>query len=615
MEHVKLNLSQLAPCSHVARIVQASEDEDRALLESIRRHGLLENLIVARRDGLDGVFEVVAGQRRLAAIRQLNKSGDWDGRRKVQCLALDDDALPAEISLAENYARAQMSAYDEIMAFKSLEVAGGTPEMIARRFGITERKVRQRLRLADVAPPILEEYRDGQLSLDVLRAYALTADQDRQLQVHSELQGGGYHHEYSVRNRLTDAMHRSDGKLAKFVGVTEYEEAGGSVMRDLFSESDGYFWLQDSTLLNKLATAKLNEEAEKLTADGWKFALAVPDYTYDLRQNFDRIDVEIEPEGADLEKLDALDERIGQANQRTMQAKQGSDEYRAAMDDWDEADDEREEFVDELEQKALEAHKGESGCVVTINHAGEIEVHRGLVRESDERPGTENDASGPAETGKKDWPLSLYDDLRHWRGTVIRAQLASNPDLAFDLAAYEMACSLLSDTHVQKATNIGASYSDERPLNRKSVADYEDWNVGEKDLAEQWVTLDLAWLEERIEDRFAAFCNLESEEKNRIFAYCVAQATKNFLLKDGWKPRHYETVVDMMEVDFSRFSPDPVHFLKKLSVEQIAAVMAKNHGPECVAAVRTMKKGEAVQYASTALRALVYPYIPDCIGG
>ena len=69
--------------------------------------------------------------------------------------------------------------------------------------------------------------------------------------------------------------------------ISDYEAAGGSILRDLF-EHDGGGWLLDVPLLDRLVTEKLKAEAETIAAEGWKWievAVGFP-YGYDdgLRQ-------------------------------------------------------------------------------------------------------------------------------------------------------------------------------------------------------------------------------------------------------------------------------------------------------------------------------------------
>ncbi|WP_353744671.1 hypothetical protein [Sphingomonas sp. 66-10] len=80
---------------------------------------------------------------------------------------------------------------------------------------------------------------------------------------------------------------RAADKRALFVGIDAYVAAGGGVMRDLFDEDDGG-WLTDPALLDRLVGEKLEQEAERITAEGWKWdsnAIDLPwKITYGMRE-------------------------------------------------------------------------------------------------------------------------------------------------------------------------------------------------------------------------------------------------------------------------------------------------------------------------------------------
>src|SRR3546814_4340975 len=68
-------------------------------------------------------------------------------------------------------------------------------------------------------------------------------------------------------------------KRGLFVGIDAYTEAGGCVLRDLFTADDGG-WLQDAALLDTLVAAKLQAEAERIGGEGWKWVTAAVDLPY-----------------------------------------------------------------------------------------------------------------------------------------------------------------------------------------------------------------------------------------------------------------------------------------------------------------------------------------------
>ena len=103
----------------------------------------------------------------------------------------------------ENRIRAAMHPADEFVAMAALIDAGETIEAVAARFGVPERHVRQRLRLGKLAPELLDAYRDGDISLDVVTAFTLGADHAAQLAVWRQLKGHSYIQPYTVRRLLT----------------------------------------------------------------------------------------------------------------------------------------------------------------------------------------------------------------------------------------------------------------------------------------------------------------------------------------------------------------------------------------------------------------------------
>jgi hypothetical protein len=61
---------------------------------------------------------------------------------------------------------------DEYISLAALIEAGQPVEAVAIRFGVSEKHVRQRLRLGKVAPELLDAFRGGALSLAALTAFA-----------------------------------------------------------------------------------------------------------------------------------------------------------------------------------------------------------------------------------------------------------------------------------------------------------------------------------------------------------------------------------------------------------------------------------------------------------
>jgi ParB family transcriptional regulator, chromosome partitioning protein len=157
-----LFLEQLRLSPDNVRKTPATEAEDAELEASIRAKGILQNLIV-HSTGIDGkgVYLVDAGGRRLAILQKLAAEGVIDAKGyKVPCkIEQPEDAI--ETSLAENTIRAAMHPADEFVAMAALNDTGEAIDAVATRFGVSERHVRQRLRLGKLAPELLDAFRAG----------------------------------------------------------------------------------------------------------------------------------------------------------------------------------------------------------------------------------------------------------------------------------------------------------------------------------------------------------------------------------------------------------------------------------------------------------------------
>ncbi|HXE54619.1 MAG TPA: ParB N-terminal domain-containing protein, partial [Tepidisphaeraceae bacterium] len=90
---ISVSLSKLILSKRNPRRVKPERDAHRRMVASIRAHGLLAPLVVRADEG--GAFKVIAGNRRLAALRDVYK--DSAKPPKVPCIlrVVDDDAADA----------------------------------------------------------------------------------------------------------------------------------------------------------------------------------------------------------------------------------------------------------------------------------------------------------------------------------------------------------------------------------------------------------------------------------------------------------------------------------------------------------------------------------------
>jgi ParB family chromosome partitioning protein len=464
---ILIPLNKLAISERNIRRTDRRADLD-ALAASIKSLGLLQNLSVTRADG--DRFTVVAGGRRLAALKALAKQGAIARDFPVPCHILDDDTA-LESSLAENVQRVATDAMDEVDAFAALKHQGFDTTAIAQRFGCAIRHVEQRLALAALSPKLKAAYRKGDLSLDAARAFCIEPDVARQETVFKML-GKPVTHAGNVRAHLTHGRMRGTDRLARFVGLEAYETAGGSLTRDLFLDSEIY--VDDPPLMSRLANEKLEAFREDLLGKGWGWVNVNLGHGRFEGASGQRVQPTrhqpTENEAADLAKLEAeiqeLENALDEADDddaRWTERDRLEAEYQAMSETltcWD------------PQEMAL------AGVVISVEHDGRLFFAHGVVAKADvgkltklrrqrddanakrlrvkpERNVIEGEASDTDETApdgdafgdvtEAPWeepratlPRALVRDLTAIRTTAIRRELVKAPDTALALAVFAL---------------------------------------------------------------------------------------------------------------------------------------------------------------------------------
>lgn len=443
---ITIPLGKLVPSKANVRRVQ-SEAGRAELAASIEAHGLIHNL-VTRKAAKGPKFEVVAGGRRLGALRLLLEEG-----RTVQGVAvtkdypvravLNEEGSGTEISLAENDQREPMHPVDEVIAYRDLVEQGMAAEDIAARFGKSVVTVRQRLKLASLSPRILDAMRDNEVTLEQAKALAVSDDHAAQEAAWFD-QDGWSRNPGNLRSFLTSAHVRGNDRLARFVGLEPYEAAGGGVLRDLFAEDDMTF-LTDRPLLVKLASERLEVVADELRQHGWKWVEVALDNGVIHTSGFGRIHtVRREPTEAEQAELAALGLEYDELAEAVDGCAEGDPQIEA-----DEAKllcdlESRIEAIQSGAEAFDAAEKALAGCVVGISHAGTVQVTSGLVKAEDRKVlaalqrGAADDEDEQGQTAREGGSedaaaglsAALIEDLTAIRTAALRVELAARPQVA-----------------------------------------------------------------------------------------------------------------------------------------------------------------------------------------
>ncbi len=131
------------------------------LASSIRRHGVLQPIVVSRKG--DG-YELVAGHRRVLAARAA-------GRTMIPAVIREDVTDRLELALVENLQRADLNAIETARAYKLLmETYGLTQEKLAERVGKSRSQVANMLRALTAPQALQDAVLEGKISEGHLRA-------------------------------------------------------------------------------------------------------------------------------------------------------------------------------------------------------------------------------------------------------------------------------------------------------------------------------------------------------------------------------------------------------------------------------------------------------------
>lgn len=378
-------LSQLLPRRSKRNVRTTPRQSIPELAASIARVGLLQNLIVIL--SADGEqYEVVAGDRRLTALKLLAKKKRIAADYEVPCL-LVADASARTVSLAENVQRENMHPADQFVAFAALVKEGRPIEDIAGDFGVSPLVVQRRLKLANVSPRLLADYRSGNpgaVTLEQLMALTITDDHAAQEAAYygaPEWQRGAS----ALRDRLTEREINASHPLVRFVGLDAYTAAGGGLRRDLFAEGDAGTYLTDAALLETLVRGKLDAMAEDVRTEGWAWVDAVPHMSHADRQTFQNAPRQRrEPSARQARRIASLQTRLEKIDAELEDAYDAEDEDKAGT-----LESRREQVAEELQtvEDALQDYASEvravAGVIVTLDREGEAVIYRGLLREAE----------------------------------------------------------------------------------------------------------------------------------------------------------------------------------------------------------------------------------------
>ncbi len=155
--------------------VTFDEESIAELAQSIRQVGLIQPLVV--RKAPDGAFELVAGERRLRAVKSL-------GMENVTCIVEQgmEDESSAMMALIENLQREDLHYLEEAQCYNTLlSTYNLTQEELAARLGKSQSSIANKLRLLRLPEEVKSAMAEAHLTERHARALLKLKDEKTQL--------------------------------------------------------------------------------------------------------------------------------------------------------------------------------------------------------------------------------------------------------------------------------------------------------------------------------------------------------------------------------------------------------------------------------------------------
>ncbi|EEE2004256.1 ParB/RepB/Spo0J family partition protein [Salmonella enterica subsp. enterica serovar Kotte] len=596
-------LSELTKSPSNMRTVPYSAESVRSLADSIASLGLLHNLIVHSMP--DGQSGVAAGGRRLAALKLLASTGELNADYQAMAKRVPDD-LARIASIAENEQRLNTHPAEQIEGFRSLAEEGKTPSQIGAQLGYPTRHVQRMLKLAGLAPVLLEVLAKDEITVEQCQVLTLESDHSRQIQVWEDVKTSWQNPPVHVlRSRIVNSeISMRDSVRFAFVGRETYEAAGGFVREDLFSAEDGAGTV-DGLLVDRLLMTKLAAVAADIQQkEGWAWSKAreravlsrgadslefqlldipAPVYTSAEQQRLDELTDQYEAMGSECEESDAIE-----AEMLCIQT-----------------DAEIREWSDEV--------KADCGVVVSFSCSG-IQIQRGVrlvVPETDDNNSLVDTVpavpcSDVITITKPDAAegisLPLLTKMSSERTLAVQAALLQQPQKAVALLVWRLCtsvflgCSTYNHPFNISLTVSHSSLTSDAPTGKSGtayIAMMQEKERLEMILPENW------------KQDFTTFFSLDGETLMALMAFCTACSV------DGVQTRGMggtsRSKLDALETSIGFhmrdwWQPTKANFLTGLKHAQIVAALKDAGCTGAASDAGKMKKGDAAEFAEFRLR-------------
>ncbi|HDT2209897.1 TPA: ParB/RepB/Spo0J family partition protein [Escherichia coli] len=585
-EEVSVPLDSLIKSPLNVRTVPYSAESVSELADSIKGVGLLQNLVVHALPG--DRYGVAAGGRRLAALNMLAERdiipADWPVRVKI---------IPQELataaSMTENGHRRDMHPAEQIAGFRAMAQEGKTPAHIGDLLGYSPRHVQRMLKLADLAPVILDALAEDRITTEHCQALALENDTVRQVQVFEaacQSGWGGKPDVRVIRNLITESeVAVKDNTKFRFVGADAFSP--DELRTDLFSDDEGGY--VDRVALDAALLEKLQAVAEHLReAEGWEWCAGRMEPVGECREDAGTYRCLPEPEAVLTE---AEEERLNE-----LMARYDALENQCEESDLLEAEMKLMRCMAKVRAWTPEMRAG-SGVVVSWRY-GNVCVQRGVQLRSEDDVADDADRTEQVQekASVEEISLPLLTKMSSERTLAVQAALMQQPDKSLALLAWTLCLNVFGSGVYSKPAQIS--------LECKHYALTSDAPSGKEGAAFMAMMAEhfrlAALLPDEWERDMTTFLSLSQEVLLSLLSFCTACSLYGVQTRNcGHTSRSpldtLESAIGFHMRDW--WQPTKANFFGHLKKLQIIAALNEAGLSGAARDAEKMKKGDAAEHA------------------
>jgi len=176
-EVVKIPIDRIVPNRFQPRTV-FDDEKIEELSRTIHTHGVIQPIVLRPSAEKEGMYEIIAGERRYRAMKKLQ----WEEVPAI--VRMLNDKETASIALIENLQREELTAIEEALAYQQLlEIHSLTQEALAQRLGKGQSTVANKLRLLKLPQFVQDAILKREISERHARALIAIKDEQLQLQL------------------------------------------------------------------------------------------------------------------------------------------------------------------------------------------------------------------------------------------------------------------------------------------------------------------------------------------------------------------------------------------------------------------------------------------------